>query len=252
MDIRTLTDTLSVSPQIVAADLPALAQAGFRSIVCNRPDGEGPDQPTVAEIEAAAEPFGIAVRYLPVDSGKVTDTQGEQFGALLGTLPAPVLAYCRTGMRSATLWGLSQASLRPLDDIVAAGRAAGYDLAALGRRIMQRSRSATTQTIEASHDIVIVGAGAAGLAVASSLLARDRSLDIAVIDPADIHYYQPGWTMVGAGVFQPQTTARRMAAVLPRGVHWIKAAVAAFEPDAHKVVLDGCRLVRYRQLVVCP
>lgn len=96
MDIRTLTDTLSVSPQIVAADLPALAQAGFRSIVCNRPDGEGPDQPTVAEIEAAAEPFGIAVRYLPVDSGKVTDTQGEQFGALLGTLPAPVLAYCRT------------------------------------------------------------------------------------------------------------------------------------------------------------
>ncbi|WP_262054516.1 TIGR01244 family sulfur transferase, partial [Burkholderia thailandensis] len=142
MEIRKLTDTLSVSPQLAAADLPAIAQAGFRAIVCNRPDGEGPDQPTVAEIDAAAKPFGIAVHYLPVDSGKVTDSQGEQFGALLGTLASPVLAYCRTGMRSATLWGLSQAGLRPLNDIVATGRAAGYDLAALGRRIMQRSQSA--------------------------------------------------------------------------------------------------------------
>lgn len=252
MEIRKLTDTLSVSPQLVAADLPAIAQAGFRAIICNRPDGEGPDQPTVAEIDAAAQRFGIAVHYLPVDSGKATDAQGEQFGVLLDTLASPVLAYCRTGMRSATLWGLSQAGLRPLNDIVATGRAAGYDLAALGRRIMQRSQSATAQTVEASHDIVIVGAGAAGIAVASSLLAREPSLDIAVIDPADTHYYQPGWTMVGAGVFQPGTTARRMAAVLPRGVHWIKAAVAAFEPDTHTVVLDGCRLVRYRQLVVCP
>ncbi|WP_143137759.1 beta-lactamase hydrolase domain-containing protein, partial [Burkholderia ubonensis] len=54
MNIRKLTDTLSVSPQITAADLPALSAAGFRAIVCNRPDGEGPDQPTVAEIRAAA------------------------------------------------------------------------------------------------------------------------------------------------------------------------------------------------------
>ncbi len=251
MDIRTLTDTLSVSPQIVASDLPALHAAGFRAIVCNRPDGEGPDQPTVTEIRAAAAPLGIDVHYLPVDSGKVTDSQGEQFAALVASLDTPVLAYCRTGMRSATLWALSQAGARPLDEIVALGQAAGYDLNALARRIQQRGARAVP-TVEASHDIVIVGAGAAGLAVASSLLARDRSLDIAVIDPADIHYYQPGWTMVGAGVFKPQTTARQMAQVLPRGVHWIKAAVAAFEPSEHTVVLDGCRSIRYRQLIVCP
>ncbi|VWB91403.1 NAD(FAD)-dependent dehydrogenase [Burkholderia latens] len=106
--------------------------------------------------------------------------------------------------------------------------------------------------IDARHDIVIVGAGAAGVAVAASLLARDASLDIAMIDPADTHYYQPGWTMVGAGVFQPGTTARPMADVLPRGVKWIQAAVGGFEPDAHAVVLDDGRRLGYRKLVVCP
>ncbi|AQG98854.1 TIGR01244 family protein [Burkholderia sp. KK1] len=246
MPIRKLTDTLSLSPQIFASDLTALRDAGIRSIVCNRPDGEGSDQPTVSEISTAAAPLGIEVHYLPVDSGKVTDDRATQFGALVASLDAPVLAYCRTGMRSAMLWGLSQTSRRPLNDIIATASAAGYDLNALARRGGQ-----AVPTVEATHDIVIVGAGAAGLAVASSLLARDRSLDIAVIDPADVHYYQPGWTMVGAGVFKPEMTARQMAGVLPRGVHWIKAAVAGFEPDAHAVVLDGCRRIGYRQLIVC-
>ena len=102
------------------------------------------------------------------------------------------------------------------------------------------------------HDIVIVGAGAAGIATASSLLARAPDLDIAVIDPADVHYYQPGWTMVGAGIFRPEATARAMGGVMPRNAHWIKAAVTAFEPANNAVVLDGNRIVKYRQLVVCP
>jgi len=255
MTIRPLTDLVSVSPQIAATDLPALHAAGIRAIVCNRPDGEGADQPTVAEIRAAAAPLGIAVHYLPVDTGKVTDEQAAQFGALVATLAGPVLAYCRSGMRSATLWALSQAGRRPAADIVALAAAAGYDLGALAPRLAQGVAPGGDQAapvVDARHDIVIVGAGAAGVAVASSLLARDASLDIAVIDPADTHYYQPGWTMVGAGVFRPDTTARRMADLLPRGVKWIQAAVAGFEPDAHAVVLDGCRRIGYRRLVVCP
>ncbi|MFP3501731.1 TIGR01244 family sulfur transferase [Burkholderia sp. SIMBA_062] len=255
MTIRPLTDLLSVSPQIAVTDLPALHAAGIRAIVCNRPDGEGADQPTVAEIRAAAAPLGIAVHYLPVDTGKVTDEQAAQFGALVTTLAGPVLAYCRSGTRSATLWALSQAGRRPPGDIVALAAAAGYDLGALAPRLADGLAPAGDQAapaVDARHDIVIVGAGAAGVAVASSLLARDASLDIAVIDPADTHYYQPGWTMVGAGVFRPDTTARRMADLLPRGVKWIQAAVAGFEPDAHTVVLDGCRRIGYRRLVVCP
>jgi sulfide:quinone oxidoreductase len=100
--------------------------------------------------------------------------------------------------------------------------------------------------------VVIIGGGAAGIAAAASLLARSPMLDVAIVDPADIHYYQPGWTMVGAGIFNADFTARTMGSVLPHGVHWIKAAVAAFEPERNAIVLEGCRVVSYQQLIVCP
>ncbi|WOD18568.1 TIGR01244 family sulfur transferase [Paraburkholderia kirstenboschensis] len=251
MDFKKLTAELAVSQQVAASDLHAIKAAGFRAVVCNRPDGEGSDQPSFSEIEAAARELGIEAHYLPVESGKVGDGDAAQFGELMQALPTPVLAYCRTGTRAATLWALSEAPRGTLPDIVAAARAAGYDLSALARRIANGGK-VPVEVAVASHDIVIIGAGAAGVAAASSLLARDRNLDIAIIDPAGVHYYQPGWTMVGAGVFDPETTARDMAAVLPRQVHWIKAAVAAFEPEKNAVVLEGCRVVSYRQLIVCP
>lgn len=102
------------------------------------------------------------------------------------------------------------------------------------------------------HKVVIVGAGAAGIATASSLIARDPSLDIALVDPADVHYYQPGWTMVGAGVFAAPSTARTMASIIPRGVRWIKARVEGFDPHAQLVTLEDGRAISYEQLVVCP
>ncbi|SIT35592.1 conserved hypothetical protein [Paraburkholderia ribeironis] len=251
MKIRTMTADMSVSAQIAASDLPAIRAAGIRTIICARPDAEGSDQPGFSEIEAAARDHGIEAHYLPVEPGVVTDAACAQFDDLMSKADKPVLAYCRTGMRAAALWGLSEASKRPLPEILAVAKAAGYDLGGLGRRIANGGK-VPVQIAEASHDIVIVGAGAAGIATASSLLARDGSLDIAVIDPAETHYYQPGWTMVGAGVFEPETTAQQMNAVLPRKVHWIKAGVVAFEPEARAVILEGCRVVRYRKLVVCP
>ncbi|MCO8591249.1 bifunctional protein tyrosine phosphatase family protein/NAD(P)/FAD-dependent oxidoreductase [Burkholderia multivorans] len=250
MTLRTLTDTLAVSPQIAVADLPALHAAGIRTIVCNRPDRESADQPDLAEIRAAAAPLGIAVHHLPVEPGRIADDHVAQFRALLASAVGPTLAYCRTGTRSATLWALSQAGRLRADDIVATAAAAGYDLAALAPRLAGATADATREP-DARHEIVIVGAGAAGIAVASSLLARERALDIAIVDPADVHYYQPGWTMVGAGVFEAGTTARAIADVLPRGVQRIRAAVAAFEPDAHAVVLDDGRRIGYGKLIVC-
>ncbi len=251
MDIKALTAELSVAPQIAAADMRAVAEAGFRSVICNRPDGEGADQPGYSELERAAKEQGLAVRYLPAESGKVTDAQGQAFGTLLAELPKPVLAFCRTGMRSTTMWALSQAGQLPLPQIIERAAQAGFDLKGVVRRIVNGGKT-PVEVADASHDVVIIGGGAAGIAVAASLLARSPGLDIAIIDPADIHYYQPGWTMVGAGVFKPATTARTMASVLPRGVHWIKSAVAAFEPERNAVILDGCRVVKYQQLVVCP
>ena len=251
MDIRSLTGELSVSPQIAPADLAALAATGFRSIVCNRPDGEGADQPLFSELERAAEACGLQARYLPAESGKVSDEQGTEFAALMAELPKPVLAFCRTGMRSTTMWALSQSGRLPLPQIIETATRAGFDLKGVVRRIVNGGKT-PVEVADATHEVVIVGGGAAGIAVAASLLSRSPALDIAIIDPADIHYYQPGWTLVGGGVFDAAFTARTMASVLPRGVHWIKSAVAAFEPERDAVILDGCRVVKYQQLVVCP
>ena len=251
MDIKVLTSSLSVSGQISAADLPEISQAGFKSVICNRPDGEGADQPGFSEIQEIAAREGLVMRYLPAESGKVTDEQGAAFGQLMAELPKPILAYCRTGMRSATMWALASAGTLSLPQIIDTSARAGFDMKALVRRIINGGKT-PVEVADAKHAVVIVGAGAAGIAVAASLLARNPGLDVALVDPADIHYYQPGWTMVGAGIFDAAFTARTMGSVLPHGVHWIKAAVAAFEPERNAIILDGCRVVRYDQLVVCP
>jgi len=285
IDIRTLTPVVSVAAQITALDVRGLAEAGFKSLICNRPDGEGSDQPLFQEIERRAVEQGLQIRYLPVESGRVTDDQGQAFRALLDELPQPVLAYCRTGTRSATLWAMAEAGRSSPQDILTRGQAAGYDLQGIVQRLMQSgvwavapatapvttatmsSAAATAsptagpapeglpavgEVVVASHQVIIVGGGAAGISVAASLLARQPSLDVAIIDPSDVHYYQPGWTLVGGGVFQPEQTRRAMGTLIPNGVKWIKAAVAGFEPEKRQVILDGCRVVRYEQLVVCP
>lgn len=252
MDPNRITDQISVSSQISPDDIPGLTAQGFRSIICNRPDGEGADQPTFQEIKRASEKAGIEAVYLPIETGKVSDEDAQAFGKLQDTLPGPVLAYCRTGTRSATLWSLSQGSKGvPLPNILEGTKAAGYDMSGVVRRIANNGKT-PTDVADATHDIVIIGGGAAGIAVAASLMSRADNLDIAIIDPADVHYYQPGWTMVGGGIFQPEQTAKTMASLIPSGVKWIKAAVSAFEPGNNAVILDGCRVVKYTRLIVSP
>ena len=252
MEVKKITEQLSVSPQVKTTDLWEIANLGFRSVICNRPDGEAADQPTFDEIEAAAKTAGLEIRYLPIVAGKVSDQDTADFSKAMEELPKPVFAYCRTGTRSATLWSLSQAKSLPVSEILLRTKAAGYDMAGVVRRIVNGGRTPTETAEDARFDVVIVGGGAAGIAVASSLKSRKTDLDIAIIDPADIHYYQPGWTMVGGGIFKAAQTAKTMGSLIPSGVHWIKSAVAAFEPKDNAVVLDGCRVVKYDRLVVCP
>lgn len=242
MDIKTLSPALSVCPQITPNDVAALAAAGFKSIVCNRPDGEGADQTNFSDIERVAQALGLATHYLPVVSGKVSAEDGVAFGRLLATLPAPVLAYCRSGTRSSTLWALCNAHAPSTSDTTNTTATPGTTTNA----------APSASTAQASHAIVIVGGGAAGIATAASLLARSPTLDIAIIEPKDTHYYQPGWTMVGGGIFQVESTARSMSSVMPHQVKWIRAAVAAFEPTRNAVVLEDGRSVQYEQLIVCP
>ena len=250
MDVNKITDRLSVGPQIAPLEVAELKRMGFRSILSNRPDGESPDQPTFAEIEVAARVAGMETRHQPVAS-PVSDKDAVAFGQALDELPGPVFAHCRSGTRSATLWALSQASERPLTDILARTKAAGYDMSGVVRRIANGGRT-PDDAEDARHDVVIVGAGAAGIALAASLKSRKPGLDVAIVDPADVHYYQPGWTMVGGGIFEAQDTAKTMGSLIPKGVTWIKAAVAAFEPERDAILLDGCRVLRYGRLIVCP
>jgi sulfide:quinone oxidoreductase len=251
MQFNTITETVTASPQVCPDELTAIREAGYRAVICNRPDGEAADQPTFEEIEAAANKAGLEARYLPIVAGKVSDEDAAAFDAALTELPGPVLAYCRTGTRSATLWSLASADRLDPSAILSRTKAAGYDMAGVVRRIVNGGKT-PTDTGDAKYDVVIVGGGAAGIAAAASILQRRQGLEIALIDPADIHYYQPGWTMVGGGVFDAATTAKTMGSLIPKGVHWLKSAVAAFEPKDNAVVLDGCRVVKYDRLIVAP
>ena len=103
-----------------------------------------------------------------------------------------------------------------------------------------------------AFDIVVIGGGAAGIGTASSLLCRRPSLKIAIVEPRDKHYYQPGFTMVGAGVFDAASTERAMATLMPPGATWIRAAAAEFAPDSNQIVLENGDRLSYRALVVAP
>ena len=106
-------------------------------------------------------------------------------------------------------------------------------------------------TIMAHHQIVIIGGGNAGISTAAQLLRKNRSLDIAIVDPADKHYYQPAWTLVGGGAFDIAKTERTEASVMPKGVTWIKEKALSFHPEQNQVVLANGPL-SYDFLIVCP
>lgn len=106
-------------------------------------------------------------------------------------------------------------------------------------------------TTTAKHKILIVGGGTAGITVAARLL-RSGHTDVAVIEPADEHYYQAMWTLVGGGKATAASTARSEASVMPKKATWIKNAAAAFDPENNIVeCADGARYA-YDVLVVCP
>ncbi|VXC33168.1 bifunctional protein tyrosine phosphatase family protein/NAD(P)/FAD-dependent oxidoreductase [Pseudomonas sp. 8O] len=256
--LKHLTPFIAVAPQLQPGDMGMLAAAGFRSVINNRPDGEGEGQPSSAEMAAAAKASGLDYHYLPVTSGQINDGDVNAFSALLGQIRGPLLAFCRTGTRSTSLWALSEAHHLDPQVLLSTASAQGYDLSGLAARLQQRWQQAPLTQAQPSntptqrYDVVVVGGGAAGCAVTASLLKRNADLRIALLEPREQHYYQPGWTLVGAGIFDRARTERPMARCIPHGAHWIRAAVAGFEPDQQRVVLEDGNRVNYRVLIVCP
>jgi sulfide:quinone oxidoreductase len=232
ISITRQTNNFATAPQISPADMQEIAEHGFKTVINNRPDGEGgPTQPTSSEMEKAAQEAGLRYAYLPVVSGQITEDQTTQFASLLSSQPGPILAFCRSGARSANIYQMATATT---------------------------TNPITTSVVAAScnwqlqHDIVIVGGGAAGIGLAASLLKRQSNLSITIIEPKDKHYYQPAWTLVGAGEFDPAKTERNMADVMPKGVNWIRAAATGFDPVKKEVQLDIGSPITYRNLIIAP
>ena len=264
MKIKPLHDSLLVSGQIKLADLKLIAADGITTIINNRPDGEAPRQPRSETLAKRAKELGLTYHYIPVISGGMTNANETDFASVLDSSQGPVLAFCRTGTRSTTLWAKSQKGQLSADAIIKQASSAGYDLSKMKSALTpaanennkyihaQGTKMPTAKTQSLSHQIVIIGGGSAGIATAASLLKRKPMLDIAIIEPKEEHFYQPGWTMVGGGIFTPEKTRRNMNELTPKGVKWIKASVATFDPDNNAVTLADGQTIGYEMLVTAP
>lgn len=107
MTIRKIDDQFAQSPQIQPDDVRLIAEAGYRGIVCARPDSEDPGQPPFAEIAEAAERFGIKAFHIPV-TGPLIEGQLIRFGQALADTNGPILGYCRSGARAGSLYAATR------------------------------------------------------------------------------------------------------------------------------------------------
>lgn len=128
MDIRPLSPTYAVSPQIDPEDCAAIADAGFGCIICNRPDAEIPPSHQTDVMADAAKAAGLAFHVLPITHQSLTPENVQKQAELIGEADAPVLAYCASGTRSTIIWALGQAGTVPADELMTTAAQAGYDL----------------------------------------------------------------------------------------------------------------------------
>ncbi|MBG1232654.1 TIGR01244 family sulfur transferase [Aestuariivirga litoralis] len=106
--MQTLSQDFSISAQIQPEEVALIARAGFKSIICNRPDGESFDQPDFALIEQAATDVGVQTRYIPIIPGQTNPEDITAFAQAMRDMPKPILAYCRSGARCNMIWQLSR------------------------------------------------------------------------------------------------------------------------------------------------
>ncbi|QIG54395.1 TIGR01244 family phosphatase [Altererythrobacter sp. BO-6] len=128
-DFRELSPTMLASPQIQLDDIAEAANAGVTLVINNRPDGEAPEEPQGAEIEAAVRAAGMDYLAIPIGHSGFSEPQVAAMQAALSSTDGKVLGYCRSGTRSTLLWSLAQARAgHNPDEIAAAARNAGYDV----------------------------------------------------------------------------------------------------------------------------
>lgn len=135
MDIRQISPAYAVSPQIEVSDIDLIKEAGFQTIICNRPDAEVPPAQQAAAIRAAAEKAGLSFTINPVTHQTLNMDMVAAQSAAMAAATGPTLAYCASGTRSSIVWSLGQAGKLPTDEIIAATTNAGYDLQGLRNQL---------------------------------------------------------------------------------------------------------------------
>lgn len=135
MDIRQITPDYAVTPQIDPGDIPAIAEAGFTTIICNRPNAEVPPSHQTGVMAKAAHAAGLKFIEIPVTHQGLNMQMIEAQKQAIDASSGPVLAYCASGTRSSIVWSLASAGRMPADEIIAATAAAGYDLGGLRPQI---------------------------------------------------------------------------------------------------------------------
>ena len=137
MNIVNVSDSFAVSPQLEPGDMREVADAGFQTVICNRPDGEEPGQPTAASLKDAAEAAGLAFHHIPVSGGEFPDIAIGAFAKVRQEADGKVIAFCRTGTRSITLDALANTENKTSDERIERAERAGYDLSGLRDRLDQ-------------------------------------------------------------------------------------------------------------------
>lgn len=126
MDLRQITPTYSVTPQIEPADVASLAAMGVKTLICNRPDMENPPALQSSAMLAAAQAHGIGFIYNPFQGHTISQENVDIQATALATADSPVVGYCASGNRCTVVWGFGAAGHVPVDDIVTIGQSYGY------------------------------------------------------------------------------------------------------------------------------
>ncbi|WP_420860667.1 TIGR01244 family sulfur transferase [Algirhabdus cladophorae] len=144
MQINHITPDYAVSPQVAPTDFAQIAQAGFKTVICNRPDGENPADLHICEMKAAAKAQGLVFLENPFPSPAMTMDHVTAQADLLDNAQTPVFAYCASGTRCSVVWSMVMAGKMSTDEILQAVRGAGYMLDGLRPQIdaLARTRDA--------------------------------------------------------------------------------------------------------------
>ncbi|PHS38102.1 MAG: TIGR01244 family phosphatase [Robiginitomaculum sp.] len=128
LQFQKLSDDVSISMQVFPEQLDFIAKSDFKSIINNRPDMEKPGQPFASDIEKMAQECGLSYAHIPMQPGQLSVALIDAMVKAFDELPKPILAYCASGMRSATLWCFANVKDMGVDGVISAAAAAGMDV----------------------------------------------------------------------------------------------------------------------------